>query len=381
MSMAIIAMATPFVYSQIATTNHDIADMSVARAVTALRSPVLNFVRQNQDSWPDEAQIKMDDAELAKITPDAVAGFIDKRQITGSTVTDVYLAFPGAADDIRTARIAHHIGGDAAVVGMDGIAYGATWAVAAPDFRPGYLIYRITRDVDGEDRSKYLHRGTSGEDSLNMMMRDLNMGGYAVLDVGTAVAESVKVGTASANFIDATEINADNLYFSDGANISGTNVTIKSLRVTGDITGFRNIYAGALNGDGFGTVGRVIADRATIEHSVNVSRNLELKSDTIRTVSGFTAIHANSVATSYISAEEMVFYEKFGLTVSGELLMSTTQPIKIGGWTFPSNNPPQFSELTFARVSQTVPAAPVKDEFGPLMMDGWKSVMPNGGEQ
>ena len=67
----------------------------------------------------------------------------------------------------------------------------------------------------------------------------------------------------------------------------------------------------------------------------------------------------------------MTFFENFGLTVSGELLMSTNAPLKIGNWTFPSAVPPQFSSLTFERA--TIPAAPVRGAFDALMQSGWKS--------
>lgn len=60
--------------------------------------------------------------------------------------------------------------------------------------------------------------------------------------------------------------------------------------------------------------------------------------------------------------------------MSGELLMSTTQPLKIGDWTFPSLTPPRFSALHLERAS--VPAAPVIEEFSVIMSDGWQSAMP-----
>lgn len=102
------------------------------------------------------AQIRLDETELDAISPDAAAGLIDKYSVNGAVVTDVYLAFEFANTDVRTNKIARHIGGDAAVVGADSVAYGNTWAVAAPDFIPGDLIYRISRDVAGTDTSRYL---------------------------------------------------------------------------------------------------------------------------------------------------------------------------------------------------------------------------------
>lgn len=369
LAMAIVAMATPFLYSQISDTNDTLRDITAANEIIDLRNPVLNFVRLNQNDWPDVAQIKLSDSELDEISVEPTAGFIDKYVVNGATITDVYLAFDLGNTDLRTTRIARHIGVDAAVVGNDGIAYGGTWAVAAPDFKPGNLIYRISRDLDGEDKTKYLHRTESGEEKLNTMMRDLNMNNERVYDAGGIIAKSAKIGGASAQFVDSELLTANTLYFSSGANLDGDSATFGSVRVTGDISGFRNIYADTLNGRGYTTSGRIIADRATVVNSVNVGNNLTLKSDSTRTISGFTGITAHTVETSYISTDQIVFYENFGLTVSGELLYSTTAPIKFGNWTFPSLTPPRFSELVLDRA--TVPAMVVADEFSVIMSPDW----------
>lgn len=374
LSMAIVAIAAPFVYSQISRTGHDIADMATARDIVALRDGVLNFVRMNQDKWPDVAQIKLSNDELGEISQMPSAGFIDKYMVRGATITDVYLAFDNAPDQLRANRIVRHIGPDAAVVGPDGVAYGDTWAVAAPDFNLGNIIYRISRDFSGEDKSKYLHRGTSGEDNLNVMERNLNMAGYNVYNIGNAVAESAQVKNAAAAFVASDEIMATNVFFSDGANMDAAHVSIGDMRVTGDITGFRNISADNMNGRTFTTRGRIITDRANIKNSVNVANDFVLKSDTARTISGFAGIVANSVKTPFISVEEMVFMDNFGLTISGELLMSTTPPIKIGNWIFPSTTPPRFSYLELTRAS--IPSAPSKNEFGVIMSSGWRTAMP-----
>ena len=154
--------------------------------------------------------------------------------------------------------------------------------------------------------------------------------------------------------------------------MDGNAAVLGALRVTGDVTGFRTITAGALNGNKFTTQGRVIADRASVANAVNVARDLTIKSDSMRTVSGFDGISVNAVQTSFLSADEMIFYENFGLTVSGELLVSTTAPLKIGSWSFPSSTPPVFNELILGRGA--MPVAPGGDEFGPLMGSGWREV-------
>lgn len=369
LAMAIVAIAAPFFYNQVIAATRTAADIRMANEIIAMRGAVLNFVRMHGDAWPDVAQIRLSQEELAGIGDGVAAAFIDKYSVSGATVTDIYLAFDLHTSALRAASVARHIGIDAAVVGDDGIAYGASWAVTAPDFVTGDLIYRVTRDIEGQDTAKYLHRGTSGEDGLNVMGRDLNMGGHNVYDIGAVSAKSAKVSGATAMFVEAQQIMADAAYFSSGANIDGGAASLGALRVTGDITGFRNISAASLNGSGYTTSGRVIADRATVSGAVNVARDLTLKSDTSRTISGFDGITVSSVAAPFISADEIVFYDNFGLTLSGELLMSTTAPLRIGSWTFPSTTPPKFSQLKLQRAEY--PAAVRKNEFAPIIRRGW----------
>lgn len=370
LAMAIVAAATPIVYNQMARTNQTLEDISVATTVMNSRGAALNFVRMNQDKWPDVAQIRLSSEELSAISPDAVAGLIDKYMVSGAVVTDIYLAFDVPYDAVRTTRIAGHIGADAAVIGPDGAAYGQMWAVAAPDFEPGDLIYRISRDIVGQDTSRYLHRATSGTDDLNVMMRDLDMSYNPMHNIATLSGKSARVKNGNSTFLESESVTATDLYFSSGANINNGVVSIGTLRVTGDMSGFKNVTANNINGHGFTTAGRIVADRATITESVNVSGDFVLKSDSSRTISGFTGISASAVYTPYISAEEMVFYENFGLTISGELLMSTVSPLKIGNWSFPSTKPPAFSRLELSR--GTRPSMPSRGEFGELMRNGWQ---------
>ena len=373
LALAIVGMATPFVYNQIAQTNHTIHDIAVSRRIISSRDGVLNFVRMNQDKWPDIVQIQLTPEELSSISPDAVAGFIDKYAINGAMVTDVYLAFSSNDNELRTNKIARHIGGDAAVVGADGVAYGSTWAVMAPDFVTGDLIYRISREFSGQDTSRFLHRATSGEDNLNVMERDLNMAYHNVYNVATLSGKSLRARNANVTFVEAPNLSARSVYFKSGANMDGQDVSIGNIRVSGDVSGFRNVFADNINGRGFTTTGHIIADRIKILGDINIGNKFVLKSDSTRTISGFTGISASSVVTPFVSADEMMFYNNFGLTVSGELLMSTTPPLKLGAWTFPSNRPPAFSEFNLSRAK--LPDAPVVSEFDSLMRDGWQGTI------
>ena len=370
LAMAIIALATPFVYNQINQSNKTIKNIAVAKKIISVRDSVLNFVRMNQDKWPDVAQIRLTAEDLQMISPDAVAGFIDKYVLTGATKTDIYLAFDIDGSDLQTNKIASHIGTDAAVVDGSGVAYSDMWAVAAPDFAPGDLIYRVSRDVVGDDTSKYLHRATSGEDNLNVMMRNLDMAQYNIYNISALDAKSADVRNGNATFVKTPIVSANEVYFSGGANVDGQNVELGNVRVSGDISGFRNIYAQNVNGNQYTAVGRIITDRANIYEKISISQNLTLKSDTSRTISSFTGISANTVLTSYLSTEEIIFYENFGLTISGELLMSSIQPLKIGNWVFPSTRPPEFSKFTITRAQK--PAMPNQNAFKEILRADWQ---------
>ena len=371
LAIVIVAVAAPFTYSMITETTHSMHNMAIANDIISMRNVVLNFVRINQDLWPDIAQIKLSPEELAEFSDSISAGFIDKYNIRGGIVIDVYLSFDFDFPMKRVAQIANNIGTDAAVVGSDGIAYGDNWAVAAPDFQEGDLVYKISRNLSDVDMSRFLHRGSSGEDDLNVMERDLNMGGNDVYNVGGIDAKSVRVRNLDATFVNSEIIDAKNVYFSSGANVNGDNVKIGVLRVSGDVNGFRNIEASKINSSAYTLNGRVIADRATINKTLNVARDLVLKSSSLKTISGFVGMTVGTLYAPYISTSEITFFENYGLTISGELLYSTNSPVKFGTWTFPSTTPPSFSELNLTRAK--IPSAPARDEFKEILTNDWKT--------
>ena len=379
LAVAIVALLAPFMYNMISESAKDIQDINTARGIIGLRDEALNFVRLNQYKWPDVAQIQLDPEELATITEFANSGFIDKYYVRGAVITDIYLAFDLGNKALSATKIAKHIGTDAATVMDDGIAYGSSWAMAAPELKPGQLVYRINYDFNGDDNSKYLHRGTSGEDDFTTMFRTLNMGKFDIHSIGTVASESAKIDEAVTAFAEAANTIAETIYFTNGAIMDGNQVKIGTLRVNGDITGFRTISAAKLNGNGFSTSGTIVADRASIKNSIYVGKDMTLKSDSYRTVSGFSGMIAHSLETPYVYTDEMVFYNNFGLTVSGELLMSTTTPVRIGNWYFPSTTPPRFVSFELSRAS--IPEKVIPAEFDKLIKSGWKDIQAATPEQ
>ena len=372
LAVAVVIAVSPFMYNQIIEMSRESQDIAKANEIVTLRDGVINYVRVNQSQWPDNAEIKMTDEELQKISLDAHSAYIDKYKVNGASITDVYLAFDMDSSDYRTANIAKQIGEDAAVVREDGIAYSQSWAVSAPDdFYVGDLIFRVSHDFAGVDKSRFLHRGTMGEDGLNQMLRDLHMNNFNVFNAASIDALSAKIIDVDAVFLESDVVDANNVYFSSGANMSSDSLTFSSMRVTGDTSGFRLIKADKLNGDKYTTSGRLIVDRATIGNSVNVAGNLILKSSSSRTVSGFGGISMNKLLTPYLSTTDLVFFENFGITVSGELLLAGVAPLKIGSWFFPSLSFPSFSKLTLTRAS--IPPVPDAYEFNKIISTDWQT--------
>ncbi len=372
LAVAVIIAVSPFMYNQIIDMSNESQDIARANEIVNIRDSAINYIRINHEKWDDTVEIKLSDEELKKISSMAHSGYIDKYKVKGASISDIYLAFNMENSDYRAANIAKQIGEDAAVVREDGIAYSQSWAVSAPeDFHVGDLIFRISYDFEGADKSRFLHRGTMGEDKLNQMQRNLHMNNFNVFNTAKIDGLSAKITDVDAVFLESDVVDANTVYFTSGANMNSDSVTFSSLRVTGDTSGFRLIKADVLNDDKYTTSGKLIVDRATIGNSVNVAGNLILKSSSGRSVSGFSGISMNKLLTPYLSATDLVFFENFGITVSGELLLAGKAPLKIGNWAFPSTTPPSFSKLTLTRAS--VPPTPDADEFNKIIEANWNT--------
>ncbi len=370
LAVAVIIAVSPFMYNQIIEMSRESQDIARANEIVKVRDSVVNYLRVNQAQWDDTIEIKLSEEQLKKIAPFSHSGYIDKYKVNGASVADVYLAFDTGYSDFRAANIAKQIGEDAAVVREDGIAYSQSWAVSAPnDFYVGDLIFRISHDFEGVDKSRFLHRGTMGEDGLNKMFRDLHMNSFNMFNAARVDALSMKAIDVEAVFLEADVVDADSVYFSSGANMNSDSITFGSMRVTGDTNGFKLIKADKLNGDKYTTNGRLIVDRATIGNSINVAGNLILKSSSGRTISGFSGISMNKLLTPYLHTTDLVFFENFGITVSGELLLAGIAPLRIGGWAFPSLTPPSFSKLILTRAS--VPPVPDANKFDKITSRDW----------
>ena len=211
LAVAVVIALSPFMYNQIIEMSKESQDIAKANKIVSLRDNVINYVRVNQSSWGENAEIKLDDEELKKISADAHSAYIDKYKVNGASITDVYLAFDIDESDYRSANIAKQIGEDAAVVREDGVAYSQSWAVSAPDdFYVGDLIFRISYDFEGSDKSRFLHRATMGEDKLNQMQRNLHMNNFNVFNAAKIDAVSAKITDVDAVFLESDVVDANN---------------------------------------------------------------------------------------------------------------------------------------------------------------------------
>ena len=372
LAVAVVLVVSPFLYRQITDLSYEATDINMANEIVKSRGNVINFLRMNQTQWSDVSEIKMTDEQIKEFAPLAHSGFIDRYKVNGAVISDVYLAFSIPQSGYRIANIVKQIGEDAAIVREDGIAYAQNWAVSAPeDFHVGDLIYKISRDFGSMDKSKFLHRATMGEDGLNQMQRDLHMNNFNFFNVDDVDAVSAKITETDAVFLNADVVDTNDLYFYSGANMEAVDVAIGSMRVTGDTNGFKMISADKLNGDKYTTSGRLIAERAVVGKSINVANNLVLKSSSAKSISGFSGISANKLLTPYIAATDMVFFENFGITVSGELLLAGVAPLKVGSWVWPSKTPPVFSKFILTRASLS--SIPDADEFKKITNKNWQT--------
>jgi hypothetical protein len=389
LAMGLVAATAPFVYFRVAETSRGIGDIALARQITATKSDIMNFIRLNQDAWDKTAEITLAGEDLGPILPKDVKNppyvvFIEKYPLKHGSGFEAYAAFrPGGYDAARMARLAKALGADAGIVHEGKTAYGifGDWGAASEQFAEGDLVYRIKTDFSEASAEKYLHRSAS--EGLNEMQRDFILSGRSIYDVAEISAKSLKSRELSALFANADRLAAGTVSFPNGATMDAAGAAFGNVRVNGDLTGFRNIYAKRLGASGtvsWSAQTDVVADRATITGAVHVGENLLLKSSAAKTISGFAGASVHSAFVPYLSATDLYFAPKFGITVSSELLYSYAQvPLKLGSWSFPSGTAaPKFTALELARADVDVPID--TGEFVKITGAGWKE-LPAANEQ
>ncbi len=391
LAIAIVGALMPFAYNGVMDMSHKVADVSESKHVIAWQNPVMAYVRKNQADWPSNAQVEFDEKEIVNIgTGDnrllkPYAGFIEKREAFGGSSINAYLAFkPVNINKVRVADIVQNIGMDAAMVESGGEAVSPSgWSVSSELFTEGDLIFRVSDILGEDDVYKYLHRTYLDDEELNTMRRDLDMAKNSISDVGKITAQTINATSAKSWFVNSPKIITNEVFFPDGMTIDASKAEFGSITVNGDVSGFRKIKADKLKHIGtsstatWATKGNIIADSVNINGPVHVQRDMTVRSESARTITGFAGIRAQAVATPFLSADTLIFQSGYGITISSDLLYSSSSdPVTIGSWTFPSTNGPEFSELVLKKISNEEfgksLATPNSQYFSPLMTSGWK---------
>lgn len=359
-AIALVMAITPFMFNQISEMAQTVKDVSAARDIVNLRSDIVNYVRANQQNWEDGNMVISDD-DLHDLAPDAHAGFIYKETIQGATMTEVYLAFAIDASKYRASNIAKYIGNDAAIVHGDNVAYSDTWSVSAPDaFNSGDLIYRISRDFEGDNQNVYLHRGTGGGDNLNHMQRPLHMNGNDMVNVGNVIGnvnKNAQITTGYTEYLTVgTEgsVTTEGAIFQHGATIKASTINIGNdlsvdLQPNSEIAGFASInivpddvdpevyYLKVHNPNNNAEVN---VETSYVDTSFHTRGNLNLSNSTI---SGLDKIIVRDNTISALSINSSIFQIKRGanFVVSGDALaVNVNEFFSIG---------PSSSKWTWAR--------------------------------
>jgi len=381
LAIGLVAAMAPFVYARVAEVSREITDINAARQMHAWRPHISGFIRENQAVWEDSFVAELSRNEIAQISPLATRtpalAFIEKFNTNAGPVVEAYLVFSEGYETMRSLRIARALGVDAAVADDNHIAFSGLggWSVQSELLRPGDIIYRIHVNFLPDDSYAFLHRTPATEEHLNTMERDLLMMRNNIMDATTITARLLDSRTINTWFVASDLLSTMDAIFPVGANMDATNVSVANVRVTGDTFGFRNISAAEFRGGGVGNwsnAGAIVADRVSVSESVNVGRNLTVNSPSSRTVSGIDLLRAYSLNTAFISTEQLIFADGFGLLVSNELSAGWTMgPLRIGSWDFPNVIAPRFRELELSRtgVFQITPPAGFEDIMGSRWRD------------
>lgn len=361
-AVAIMALAMPFAYRQVANVGSNLKTMSIARRLVSDAGPIKNYIRLRSNELPMDEMIEVaTDDEDKKLHLFKSAGGVSAFIVTKTFENDILTA----------GKIAGFIGADAGVVESDGVAYSAAggWAVSIDGAAAGDIVYRINSANLGDDTAKYLHRTILSEGELSTMKRDLSMGNHSIMNAGAIGAGKLISSDLNAYLAHAAAIATGSLYFANGLNLNPDKSTIRNIRANGDAVGFRNIWTDDFQSPS----GTLTTDRAIISKKLTVSKKFEVKSPYSRTVSGFAGVSAGHVRTAYLDATNLIFMPGFGITVSSELLYSGTPPIKLGNWTFPNSggSGPKFNSLILKNLGGKKLNADTPD-FSDILKDNWQ---------
>ncbi|MGI5845747.1 MAG: hypothetical protein ACOX7D_00985 [Alphaproteobacteria bacterium] len=394
LAIAIVGAIIPFAYNGAINMSNQIADISESKHIIAWGDPIMAYVRKNQSDWPSNAQVEFNQNQLKILNKgdnrllDPYAGFIEKREDSSGTSINAYIAFrPIKIKKIRVANIVRNLGTDAAIVESGGEAISsAGWGISSELFSEGDLIFRISDILGKDDSYKYLHRIYLDNIELNTMYRDIDMVKNNIFDIGKINAKTLNSTNVKTWFVESGIIKTKEIFFPEGMSIDASNAEFESINVSDDISGFRNITADKLKGIGtssgssWSSRGDIIVDMVNINGPIHVQNDMIVRSESSRIITSFAGIRAQSIATPFLSTDNLIFQKDFGITISGELLYSSTggAPIRLGRWYFPSINGPRFSNLFLKKVNNNeigeTLIVPNNNDFLPIITSGWQDM-------
>jgi len=246
-AIGLVIAVTPFIYTQVSEMTKVVQDVSVAGEITKNRDRVLNYMLSNQSTFTG-GLTEIPSTTLENIAPNAIKGVVYQTNIDNNfRNTEIYLVFNVEdSDRYRVANIVKYIGGDAAAVGNDNIAYAKDWSVQLPDewnLDGNNLVYRITRNFGEDDKTLYLHFGDAGGD-LSTMLRDLHMDSNSLSNIADFEVTTLNMGNVVTPSITTDEITAGDILFSNGAIINKGEVNFDRLSgINGVAYGFTTIEA------------------------------------------------------------------------------------------------------------------------------------------
>ncbi len=282
LSIALSLMLVPFMYVQISDMNNAVKDIAIANRIVKSRDGIVNYVRVNQATFSG-AGTPLYAHDLENIAPGITSmmspikiennepvAWVFKTDAQGAEITEVFLAFT-IGSDYQTANIAKYIGNDAAVVSIDQnqnlVAYSQNWAIGISEdfyFYPGDLIFRIAHDFGGDDKNKFLHRGTIGGDNLNQMQRDLHMNNFNIFNIAKITGNNIFANVTHTEFFRSDTINATTIYFKAGAGLKTNDAVFRALYVKDDLVNFAEINTKKLEAT------EIESKDTTIDSAVNV---------------------------------------------------------------------------------------------------------------
>ena len=362
-ALLIAGVALPFAHAQLAALGENLKALGAAKEIAQDAAHMKDYLVVHESEFPANEYVKIETDAPNKVI---YAGKFDD----GAVMFVAHRGENRGWSFLHAAKIASLVGDNAAVVENDGAAYGVAgnWTATLGELLPGDIVYRVFKPKGGDETSKYLHRTILSDGELSKMLRDLSMGNFSISNAGKVVARKLGVGELEARLVKTPSIAATSLYFTNGLNLNPEKSKFPNMRVSDGVIGFRNIRTGNFSG------GSVAADRATIADKLAVMKNFEVKSPYLRTVGGFAGASASAAKTPYLDAETLTFLPGFGITVSSELLYSSTPPIRLGNWSFPSGTAgPKFATLKLANLSWKDAAdALTPIDFSEIIEGGWR---------